>query len=207
MLVADCNGFGPHQLIKLFAHGSSGLFTRNCEWKGPQYYEQVTVYVCPGGGRDQNQIEKCGGVDSFYCSAWGCETTGTVHWLTNSDKDLIQVKSPPNSQKCPTKGVSSKPRQCFPLQIKFTDKGKKFTRWDVGQAWGLHLYKTGYDTRFQFELKLKVRLLYLAPKVALEPNQVIALKPNPQGTTPKPPSQNQSQANRSTPCTVGPSQG
>ena len=50
--------------------------------------------------------------------------------LTNSDKDLIQVKSPSNSQKCPTKGVSSKPRQCFPLQIKFTDKGKKFTKWD-----------------------------------------------------------------------------
>ena len=121
---------------------------------------------------------------------------GTVHWLTNSDKDFIQVKSPLNSQKCPTKGVSSKPRQCFPLQIKFTDKGKKFTRWDVGRAWGLCLYKTGYDTGFRFELKLKLGPLYLVPKVALGPNQ---------GTTPKPPSQNQSQANRSTPCTVGPS--
>ena len=157
-----------------------------------------------GGRKDQNQIEKYGGVDSFYCAAWGCETTGTVHWLTKSDKDLIQVKSPPNSQKCPTKRVSSKPGQSFPLQIKFTDKGKKFTRWDVGQAWGLRLYKTGYDTGFRFELKLKLGPLYLAPNVDLGPNQVIAPKPTPQGTTPKPPSQNQSQANRSTPCTVRP---
>ena len=31
----------------------------------------------------------------------------------------------------------------------------------------------------------------------------MAPKPTPQGTTPKPPSQNQSQANRWTPCTVG----
>ena len=53
------------------------------EGKGPQYYEQVPVYVCLGGGRDRNQIEKCGGVDSSYCAACGCETTGTVHWLTN----------------------------------------------------------------------------------------------------------------------------
>ena len=41
---------------------------------------------------------------------------------------------------------------------------------------------------------LKLGPLYLAPKVALGPNQ---------GTTPKPPSQNQSQANRSTPHTEG----
>ena len=32
---------------------------------------------------------------------------------------------------------------------------------------------------------------------------MIAPKPTPQGTTPKPPSQNRSQANRSTPCTMG----
>ena len=89
VLAADGNRVGPHQLTKFFAHGSFSLFTRNCERKGPQYYEQVPVYVCPGGGRDWNQIEKCGGVNSFYCAAWGCETTGTVHWLTNSDKDLI----------------------------------------------------------------------------------------------------------------------
>ena len=67
--------------------------------------------------------------------------------------------------------------------------------WDVGRAWGLRLYKTGYDTAFWFELKLKLGPLYLAPKVALGPNQ---------GTPPKPPSQNQSQANRLTLCTVGP---
>ena len=35
VLAADGNGFGPHQLTKFFAHGSFGLFTRNCEQKGP----------------------------------------------------------------------------------------------------------------------------------------------------------------------------
>ena len=65
VLAADDNGFCPHQLTKFFAHGSFSLFTRNCERKGPQYYEQVPVYVCPGGRKDQNQTEKCRGVDSF----------------------------------------------------------------------------------------------------------------------------------------------
>ena len=65
VLAADGNGFGPHQLTKFFAHGSFSLFTHNCEQKGPQYYEQVPVYVCPGGRKDQNQIEKCERVDSF----------------------------------------------------------------------------------------------------------------------------------------------
>ena len=65
VLVADGNGFGPHQLTKFFAHGSFSLFTRNCERKGPQYYEQVPVYVFPGRRKDQNKIEKCGAVDSF----------------------------------------------------------------------------------------------------------------------------------------------
>ena len=49
VLAADGNEFGPHQLTKFFAHGSFGLFTHNCERKGPQYYEQVPV--CLPGGR------------------------------------------------------------------------------------------------------------------------------------------------------------
>ena len=125
------------------------------------------MYVCPGGGRDQNQIARCGRADSFYCAAWGCETTGTVHWLTNPIKDLIQVKLPQDFPPCKT--LSSKPGQCFPLQIKFTDKGKRFTRWDIGRAWGLGLYQTGFDNGFRFELKLQLGPLYLAPKVALGP--------------------------------------
>ena len=164
ILAADGFGHGPHQLHDFFAHGSYGLFTRNCDGEGPYYYEHVPVYVCPGEGRDRSQIEKCGGADSFYCAAWGCETTGTVHWLTNPVKDLIQVKSPPHLPKCRL-GISSKPGQCFPLQIEFTDEGKKYTRWETGRAWGLRLYKTGYDTGVRFELKLKLGPLYLAPRL------------------------------------------
>ena len=45
VLAADSNGFGPHQLTDIFAHGSDGLFTHNCEGKGPHYYKQVPVYA------------------------------------------------------------------------------------------------------------------------------------------------------------------
>ena len=77
-------------------------------------------------------------------------------------------------------------------------------RWETGWAWGLHLYKTGYDTGVRFELKLKLGPLYLgvplsSPKVALGPNQVIALKPSSQEVTPKPSSKNASQEIGSTP--------
>ena len=100
--------------------------------------------------------------------------------------------------------LSSKPGQCFPLQIKFTDEGKKFTRWDVGRAWGLCLYQTGFDNGFQFELKLQLGPLYLAPKVALGPNQVTAPKPSSRRTTPNPPSQNQSRDTGPTPHPIAP---
>ena len=88
-----------NRLLDSVGEGKGGMIWENSiepvtERKGPQYYEQVPVYVCPGGRKDQNQIEKCGGVDSFYCAAWGCETTGTVHWLTNSNKDLINPWAP-----------------------------------------------------------------------------------------------------------------
>ena len=113
-----------------------------------------------------------------------------VHWLTNPVKDLIQVKLPQDFPPC--KMLSSKPGRCFPLQIKFTDEGKKFTRWDVGRACSLRLYQTGSDNGVQFELKLQLGPLYLAPKVALRPNQVTAPKPSSQMTTPNPPSHSQS---------------
>ena len=207
VLMADSAGYGhpPHLDLRnptTDRRGSYGVFTHNCEGKGSQYLEQVPVYVCPGGGRGWNQIEKCGGVDSFYCAAWGgCETSGMVPWPINPGNDLLQVKLPQNTPKCRSQDTVSKPGQCFPLQIKLTDKGKKFTRWDVGRAWDLHLYKTGFDNGVRFELNLKMGPLYLTPKVALGPNQVIAPKPSSQVVTPKPPSQNQSQDTGPTPHT------
>ena len=133
---------------------------------------KTNPHLCLSRGRkDRNRAARSGGADSSYCAAWGCEITGTVHWLTNPAKDLIQVKLPQDFPPC--KMLSSKPGQCFPLQIKFTDEGKKFTRWDVGRAWGLRLYQTGFNNGFWFDLKLQLGPLYLDPKVALGPNQVI----------------------------------
>ena len=205
VLAADINGFhSPRQLSDSIGSpqfGTLGLFGWAFQGDTPRT-KPTPVYVCPGGGRDRNQTTRCGRADSFYCAAWGCETTGTVHWLTNPVKDLIQVKLPQDFPPCKT--LSSKPGQCFPLQIKFTDEGKRFTRWDVGRAWGLRLYQTGFDNGFRFELKLQLGPLYLAPKVALGPNQVIAPKPSSQMTTPNPPSQTQRRDTGSTPHPIAP---
>ena len=134
-LAADINGFhSPSQLSDFIGSPqfeTLGLFGWAFQGDTPRT-KPTPVYVCPGGGRGRNQIARCREVDSFYCAAWGCETTGTVHWLTNPIKDLIQVKLPRDFPPC--KMLSSKPGRCFPLQIKFTDEGKKFTRWDVGRA-------------------------------------------------------------------------
>ena len=75
----------------------------------------------------------------------------------------------------------------FHYRLSSLMREKKFTRWDVGRAWGLCLYQTGFDNGFWSELKLQLGPLYLAPKVALGPNQVIAPEPSSQRTTPKPP--------------------
>ena len=127
--------------------------------------------------RGEGQNARCGGADSFYCSAWGCETTGTVYWLTGPIKDLIQVKLPQDFPPCKT--LSSKPGQCFPLQIKFTDEGKKHTRWDLGKIWGLRLYQTGFNNGFRFELRLQQGPLYSTPQLALGPNPVLSDQESP----------------------------
>ena len=176
LCVLAANTYGHSQLsdfTKTPRFGALGLFSwPSVAIKGGTVCGSPTpVYVCPGGNWGQGQSRECGGADSFYCAAWGCETTGTVHWLTDPVKDLIQVKLPQYFPPCKT--LSSKPGQCFPLQIKFTDEGKKVTKWDAGKTWGLRLYQTGYDNGFQFGLKLQLGPHHVAPKVSVGPNQVL----------------------------------
>ena len=103
ILAADANGrHGSSQLSDFVGSpqfGALGLFSWGYQGNTP-CTTPTPVYVCPGGERDQNQTARCGGVDSFYCAAWGCETTGTVHWLTDPVKDLIQVKLPQDPPPC-----------------------------------------------------------------------------------------------------------
>ena len=184
VLAADINGFqGPSELSDFIGSPqfeTLGLFDWAFQGDTP-HTEPAPVYVCPGGGRDRNQTARCGGADSSYCAAWGCETTGTVHWLANPVKDLIQVKLPQDLCCCLNLD------NVFHYRLSSLMREKKFTRWDVGRAWGLCLYQTGFDNGFRFELKLQLGPLYLAPKVALGPNQMIAPEPSSQRTTPKPP--------------------
>ena len=154
VLAAKNSGFSGRSLgdfVRDPWFGAIGLF----DWayqEGQACTGPAPVYVCPGSNRTREQITRCGDAGSFYCATWGCETTGTAHWLTNSNKGLIQVKLPQNSPSCTT--LSSIPGQCFPLQIKFTSAGQGHPKWYLAETWGLHLYQAGYDNGFQFELRL-----------------------------------------------------
>ena len=119
VLAADTNGFQSQPLsdfIKSPRFGALGLF--DWAFQGDTSCTKPTpMYVCLGPGPEekggQGQNARCGGADSFYCGTWGCETIGTVYWLTGPVKDLIQVKLPQDFPPCKT--LSSKPGQCFPL--------------------------------------------------------------------------------------------
>lgn len=50
------------------------------------------VYVCPGGHRDRSLSSKCGYGSNYYCTLWGCETTGNGDWNPSSSWDFITVK-------------------------------------------------------------------------------------------------------------------
>ena len=72
VLAADINGFhGPSQLSDFIGSPqfeTRGLFGWAFQGDTPRT-KPAPVYVCPGGGRDRNQIARCGGVDSFYCAS------------------------------------------------------------------------------------------------------------------------------------------
>ena len=69
VLAADINGFhGPSQLSDFIGSpqfGTLSLFNWVFQGDTP-CTKPAPIYVSLGGGRDQNQIARCGGVDSFY---------------------------------------------------------------------------------------------------------------------------------------------
>lgn len=82
-------------------------------------------YICPGGKR----TAKCGGPETFYCAAWGCETYTNGHWRAKGG-DLVAFTDP-------SPGESN-------IQMKFTEAGKKYD-WKSGVQWGLRLYTPGQN--------------------------------------------------------------
>lgn len=133
-------------------------------------------YVCPQDGQARPEARRCGGLESFYCKAWGCETTGTTYWKPSSSWDLITVsKNHSGTTTCPQRGryipsslATCNTGQCNPVAFRFTPMGRQFKSWHKGRTWGLRFYQTGYDQGLTFTIKLKVEPL---PNVVLMDQQ------------------------------------
>ncbi|XP_049636651.1 MLV-related proviral Env polyprotein-like [Suncus etruscus] len=134
------------------------------------------IYVCPGGfHRDQHYrslAHSCGDRSSFFCAAWGCETTGDTHWTPSSSWDFITVRRLRPPIKRPLRSLHPCYKGwCNPLHIQFTTAGKKYS-WDNTLTWGLRLYCTGYDKGFTFSIKLLKEIPFSRP-IAVGPNPLL----------------------------------
>ena len=123
---------------------------------------ETDFHVCPGDHRDRSLNYKCGYRDSFYCTSWGCETTGDAYWSPTSAWDYIQVKKGwKNSHRNNTLMAECLNSQntkgwCNVLKVSFSETGKKFSLedWSWGFEWGLHMYVSNKDPGLTFKIKL-----------------------------------------------------
>lgn len=123
---------------------------------------QLDFYPCPRNGRNRALAHKCGGWDSFYCKAWGCETTGEAYWNPSSSWDLIKI----------TRGNKGMDK----INITFTEKGKQYLEWEKGRTWGLRFYMAGTDNGFTFCILLLIETI----TQAIGPNPVLLDQKDPQ---------------------------
>lgn len=172
-------GGAEYRLVEGHDPGCSYPKTRNT-------LSQTPFYVCPRDGRSRELARKCGGANSYYCAAWGCETTGNTYWNPTSSWDLIAVQKNLTVTNCYNQGW------CNPLNISFTEKGKLSREWVKGRTWGLRFYMSGGDNGFTFSIKLKVET---PTAVQVGPNLVLSKPrsptahvrpPVPRATTNKP---------------------
>lgn len=171
----------------LYPPGSTTTMGAGCRYRVRRCrLRQLEFYVCPKDGRRQDQIFRCGGPESLYCKAWGCETTGVAHWGPSSVWDWITVQhnfTPEDPGQCSlllpgswgsTSPCASSPT-CNPLNITFTTSGKQYatlSSWIKGRIWGLRYYVSGTDFGFWFKIRLRITSpdpLPVGPNRALAP--------------------------------------
>lgn len=96
---------------------------------------QQDFYVWPRDGRTKAQIRSCGGPESYYYKAWGCETTGKAYWNPFSSWDWItvfKIFTPEGKNSCFNlqgagrlkHSLCSKNANCNQLRISFNLQGK-----------------------------------------------------------------------------------
>lgn len=169
----------------------------------------LDFYVCPRDGRTQAQISTCGGPESLYCKAWGCETTGEAYWKPTSSWDWITVKRPVKNRHsgnvqaphgpCGNRALSSgSPTSCHntslcnPLKIDFTASGKKpetVPQWLKGRTWGLRFYGiSNFGLWFTLRLRWEDLPKPVGPNPVLRPppGRLPPRIPNPVATSPAP---------------------
>uniref|UniRef100_A0A5F9CS71 Envelope protein n=1 Tax=Oryctolagus cuniculus TaxID=9986 RepID=A0A5F9CS71_RABIT len=180
----------PHDPDNAHTHRGSGL--PGCGLPDKRcLLRQLDYYVCPKDGRTRQQERQCGGLESLYCKAWGCETTGSVHWKPSSQWDWISVHRnyiPEGYTMClfnpKVPGWCHSTPLCNPLNITFTNKGKELStlaEWIKGRAWGLRYYVSGTDFGLWFTIRLKktVAPVAVGPNPAVRPNPIPEVKPKP----------------------------
>lgn len=130
------------------------------------FLHQTEFYVCPKDDRNNQQKWQCGGPESLYCKAWGCETTGSAWWKPSSSRDWVIVlrNFTPKGKNCRyALGPCGEAHYCIPLNISFTTRGRNISdvstlsSWMRGRTWGLRYYVAGYDFGFWFTVRLKVQ--------------------------------------------------
>uniref|UniRef100_A0A5F9CM21 Envelope glycoprotein n=1 Tax=Oryctolagus cuniculus TaxID=9986 RepID=A0A5F9CM21_RABIT len=188
----DSIPFHPgHPLPQVLSPGSSmgGYGCRDTSWRCRLHHQDF--YVCPKDGRRQDQTFRCGGPESLYCKAWGCETSGAADWGPSSAWDWITVQcnyTPEGldqctplllrgsrSNSCGSTSPCARSPTCNPLNITFTTSGKQYatlSSWIKGRIWGLRYYVSGTDPGFWFKIRLRITSpdpLPVGPNRALAP--------------------------------------
>lgn len=135
-------------------------------------------YVCPQDGRDKAAVRRCGGLESLFCSAWGCETTGEVYWKPSSSWDWIIVhKNYTSPQKCSGNnlGICDTNPTCIPLNITITPRGRTEapSTWLRGRTWGLRWYFPDRLTKQELGATFKIQL-EVQDLPAVGPNKMLA---------------------------------
>lgn len=158
---------------------------------------QSDFYVCPKDGRDRATAYRCGGYQEYFCSQWGCETTGDAYWKPSSGWDSITVrrnytKPDPDGNTCyHSRGWKQQGKALsLPLNITFV-KGRAtdVTQWMVGKTWGLRWYLSGKDKGLTLKIKLKVenpQTLPIGPNTVLSDQRAPNPRQPPKGPHPTP---------------------
>lgn len=152
---------------------------------------QSDFYVCPRDDRDQATAYRCGGYQEYFCSQWGCETTGDAYWIPSSTWDSISVhrnytRPDADGHTCYHAGgwKGQAAALSLPLNITFTPRGQSpQVSWTEGRTWGLRWYLSGKDKGVTFKIKLKVEN---PPTRSVGPNRILSDQRTPARKLPKP---------------------